>query len=153
MKRELKEIIGYIINGLSIALFIYLASILDVPGFLHPLKYLGWALLGLGIGLIVLSTVALISNRGKGLIESGVYSIVRHPMYVGAILVYLSYTFFHPHWLVLLLSLANVAIIYAFILQADQQNVAEFGDAYKRYMENVPRINLPAGIVRRLKKQ
>jgi protein-S-isoprenylcysteine O-methyltransferase Ste14 len=153
MKQKTMETLGYIVNGLSIALFIYLVFTLDVPDFLRPLVYLGWILLGCGIGLVTLSIVALVRNQGAGLIEHGVYGLVRHPMYVGAMLCFLSYFFFHPHWLILLLSFVNVAVIYWFILQGEQQNITKFGDAYRRYMESVPRINLLAGVFRRLRSK
>ena len=145
--------IGYIINGSSVALFIYLMSTLDVPDSLRPLRYSGWILLGFGIGLVVLSIVALVRNQGAGLIERGIYGIVRHPMYLGAMICFLPYFFFHPHWLILLISSANIAIIYRFILQGEQQNITKLEDAYKRYMETVPRINLLAGIFRRLQSK
>ena len=145
--------IGYIINGSSVALFIYLMSTLDVPDSLRPLRYSGWILLGFGIGLVVLSIVAFVGNQGTGLIERGIYGIVRHPMYLGAMICFLSYFFFHPHWLILLISSANIAIIYRFILQGEQQNITKLEDAYKRYMETVPRINLLAGIFRRLQSK
>ena len=145
--------IGYIINGSSVALFIYLMSTLDVPDSLRPLRYSGWILLGFGIGLVVLSIVAFVGNQGTGLIERGIYGIVRHPMYLGAMICFLSYFFFHPHWLILLISSANIAIIYRFILQGEQQNITKFEDAYKRYMETVPRTNLLAGIFRRLQSK
>ncbi len=74
-------------------------------------------------------------------------------MYLGAMLCFLSYFFFCPHWLVLLISSANTAIVYGFILQGEQQNVIKFGDAYRRYMENVPRINLLVGLLRRLQSE
>jgi len=112
MKQKTKETLGYIVNGLSTALFIYLVFTLDVPDFLRPLRYFGWILLGFGIGLVVLSIVALVSNQGAGLVERGVYGIVRHPMYLGAMLCFLSYFFFHPHWLILLISSANIAVVY-----------------------------------------
>jgi protein-S-isoprenylcysteine O-methyltransferase Ste14 len=153
MKQKTKETLGYIVNGLSIALFIYLVFTLDVPNFLRPLRYFGWILLGFGIGLVVLSIVALVSNQGTGLIGWGVYGLVRHPMYLGAMLCFLSYFFFHPHWLILLISFANIAVVYWFILQGDQQNITRFGDAYRRYMETVPRINLLAGILRRMRSK
>lgn len=153
MKQKTKETIGYFVNGSSIALFIYLVFALDVPDSLRPLRYCGWILLGFGIGLVVLSLVALVRNQGAGLLEQGIYGIVRHPMYLGAMVCFLSYFFFHPHWLILLISSANIAVVYWFILQGEQQNITKFGDAYERYMETVPRINLPAAICRRLQSK
>jgi protein-S-isoprenylcysteine O-methyltransferase Ste14 len=153
MKQKTKETIGYFVNSLSIALFIYLAFTLDVRDSLWPLRYFGWILLGLGVSLIVLSVVALVRNRDAGLTERGIYGIVRHPMYLGAMLCFLSYSFLLPHWLTLLISFANVIVVYCFILQGERLNIAKFGDAYRRYMQTVPRINLLAGILRRMQSK
>jgi protein-S-isoprenylcysteine O-methyltransferase Ste14 len=153
MKQETKETLGYVVNGLSFALFFYLASTLDLPDVSPPIEYLAWILLGLGLVLIVLSIATLVSNREAGLIEWGIYGIVRHPMYLGAMLLFLSWVFFLPHWTIVLISSANIAIVYWFILQGERQNITKFGDTYRRYMETVPRINLLAGLIRRLQSK
>ncbi len=153
MRHGTKETAGYVVNGLSIALFWYLVSALGVPASLQPLSCVGLVLLAIGLCLVALSIAALVRNRGAGLVERGVYSIVRHPMYVGAMILFASFFFFCPHWIMLLISLVNIAIVYSFILQGELQNVARFGDAYRRYMESVPRVNFLAGILGRLRSR
>jgi len=153
MKRETKEILGYAVNGLSFVLFFYLASILDVSGVSPLIKYLAWVLFGSGLVLIVLSIATLVSNREAGLIEWGIYGIVRHPMYLGAMVLFLAWIFFLPHWIIVLISSVNIAIVYWFILQGERQNIAKFGDTYRCYMETVPRINLLAGLIIRLQSK
>jgi protein-S-isoprenylcysteine O-methyltransferase Ste14 len=150
MKQETIEILGYAVNGLSLALFFYLASALDVFYVSPAIKYLAWILLGFGLVLIVLSIATLVGHREAGLIEWGIYGIVRHPMYLGAMMLFLSWIFFVPHWIVVLVSLVNIVIVYGFILQGERQNIAKFGDPYRRYMETVPRINLLTGLIKRL---
>ena len=118
-----------------------------------PIKLLAWILLGFGVVLMVLSTATLISNRGAVLIEWGIYGVVRHPMYLGAMVAFLSWIFFHPHWIIVLISSVNIAIVYWFILRGERQNITKFGDAYRRYMETVPRLNLLAGLIRRLQSK
>ena len=153
MRQETRGTLGYIVNGLSCVLFFYLASTLDVLYVSPPIKYLAWLLLGFGVVLIVLSVATLASNREAGLIEWGIYGIVRHPMYLGAIALFLSWIFFHPHWIIALISTVNIAIVYWFILQGERQNITRFGDTYRCYMETVPRINLLAGLIRRLQSK
>ena len=153
MKQETKETLGYVVNGLSFALFFYLASTLDVPDVSPLIKYLAWILLGSGLVLIVLSITTLVSNRDVGLIEWGIYGIVRHPMYLGAMLLFLSWIFFLPHWIIVLISSVNIAVVYWFILQGESQNITKFGDRYRRYIETVPRINLLVGLIRRLQSK
>lgn len=152
MKQEVKETLGYIINGISIAVYFFLLFAIGNPLGFPYFEYIGWILLGSGIFLILVSSYALIRNRGKGLIDWGIYGIVRHPMYVGAILIFLSWTFLLPHWLTLLLTLTNIAIVYWFILQADRQNIGLFGSQYEQYMESVPRVNILAGFLKSLRK-
>jgi protein-S-isoprenylcysteine O-methyltransferase Ste14 len=152
VKQKTKETIGYLVNGGSIAAFFYLTAVLDTPDWSRSLVYLGWVLLGLAIGLVVLSVAALAGNRGGALIRRGVYGVVRHPMYLGGMICYLSYSFFHLHWLILLISCANIGIVCWFVAQGERQSIARFGDAYTSYMEEVPRINLPAGLLRCLRR-
>jgi protein-S-isoprenylcysteine O-methyltransferase Ste14 len=150
MKRNLLAQMGMIVNGLSIALFFFLANVLEVPDVPPPLRYLAWVLFGLGILLILLSIVSLMSNKDSSLIDWGVYRLVRHPMYLGAILLFLSWIGFLPHWIVILVSIINTLIVYWFMLEGERQNIANFGDPYRNYMNNVPRLNLLAGIFRAL---
>jgi protein-S-isoprenylcysteine O-methyltransferase Ste14 len=153
MKHETINVIGFVVNGLSIGVFFYLTSTLDVPSVSFPMEYLAWMLLGFGLVLIILSTATLIINREAGLIEWGIYSLVRHPMYLGAILAFLSWIFFLPHWITVLISSVNVAIVYWFILQGERQNIAKFGNTYRRYMDTVPRMNLLAGLLNFLNRK
>jgi len=151
MKRGLLGPIGMSVNGLSIALFFYLANILDIPNIPLPLRYLAWLLFGLGLLLIILSIATLMSNRESGLIDWGVYGLIRHPMYLGAILLFLSWILFLPNWIIALISITNTVIVYWFMLQGEFQNTSKFGDTYRSYMDKVPRANLLAGILRVLR--
>lgn len=144
------ERLGYLINAVSIGLFFYLSFVLDVPDIVRLTMVVGWGLLILGGLLIALSVIALARHRSEGLIEDGIYGLVRHPMYLGAILMYLSFPFFVPHWLLVALAVINIAIVYAFILQGETINREIFGEAYERYQENVPKVNILAGILRRI---
>jgi protein-S-isoprenylcysteine O-methyltransferase Ste14 len=152
MKPKVKETLGYVINAISIAVFFFLLNVLDVSLDWPYLEYIGWIIFGLGVFLIVASFLTLVRNRGKGLIDWGIYSIVRHPMYMGAILVFLSWAFLLPHWLTLLLSLIKIAIVYGFVLQADQRNIELFGSEYEEYSERVPRLNFLAGFLKSLRR-
>ena len=148
-----KERLGYAVHIISFALFFYVAATIEAPHFSPLIEYLGWILLAFGSLLVALSVATLAHNRGIGLIESGVYGVVRHPMYLGAFVLFFSWIFFHPHWIVVLISSVNMVIVYLFILQGERRNIAKFGDAYRRYMEAVPRMNPLAGSIRRLRRR
>ena len=140
-----------IVNGLSIALFFVLAKVLDVPDTPLLLGILAWMLFVLGLLFIILSVAALAANRNAGLSDRGVYGIVRHPMYLGAILLFVSWIGFLPHWIVGLLSLANSVLVYRSMRQGERRNIEKFGESYRRYMAAVPRANLFKGLLRRLR--
>ena len=153
MKMDIKEILGYTINTISIAAFIFLASVIDYPFPWPYFLYIGLILLGFGIFLVVISILTQIRNRGKGLIDWGIYGIVRHPMYLGAMLLFLSWTFLLPHWLTSILSIANIAIVYWFILQGELKNIDLFGREYVAYSKRVPRLNIFTGFLKYLSRK
>ncbi len=74
----------------------------------------------------------------KELVTSGVYSIVRHPLYLAGIIIFT----FNPHLTVNSLTITVLADVYflfgAFI--EERRFLAIFGDQYREYMTRVPRI-------------
>jgi protein-S-isoprenylcysteine O-methyltransferase Ste14 len=81
------------------------------------------------------------------LVDSSIYSVVRHPQYLGWLLMYPAMMLFNPHWLIVGLGLLGMACVYLFTRQEDEHLVEKFGKPYGRYMQTVPRMNLIAGIV------
>jgi protein-S-isoprenylcysteine O-methyltransferase Ste14 len=101
----------------------------------------------LGVALLVASgylareglSIVFGEERGEpGVIRKGVFSVVRHPIYLGEILAYLGF-------LILSLSLA-AAVVWAiaiaflhFISRYEEKLLlARFGEAYEAYMRDVP---------------
>lgn len=152
MRQKVLETLGYIINAGSIASFFFLAGVLETSSVPLAITIITWLFFGFGILLIMLSTITLMRNQGAGLIEGGVFGIVRHPMYVGAMLLFLSWIGLVPHWIIALISIVNIVIVYAYMLQGERFNLAKFGDAYARYMERVPRLDLLTGSIRVLRR-
>ncbi|MFO7773864.1 MAG: DUF1295 domain-containing protein [Dehalococcoidia bacterium] len=52
--------------------------------FLHPSNIPGWAIAGLGFLLFVIALTTMLRDRGR-LLTSGLYGKVRHPQYLGFI--------------------------------------------------------------------
>ena len=153
MQQKSKEVLGYIVNGLTIAVYFALLSVLEIPPALHVLQYVGWILLVTGIAFVILTTTALLGKHTEAVVSSGVFSVVRHPMYLGSISIFLSMACFLPHWLMAILSAFNVIYIYWFMVLEEQKNIEKFGDDYERYMQSVPRVNLLAGFIRLLRRR
>jgi protein-S-isoprenylcysteine O-methyltransferase Ste14 len=85
----------------------------------------------------------------KRLVETGIYAIVRHPqMGTAWLLMSLGLMLITQHWISVTLGVPAMALAYLDVLKADQRCIEKFGDAYRRYMERVPRVNFVAGIIR-----
>jgi len=123
-----------------------------------------------GVGLCVFSglvfgVLPVIEFRKKGrvrkgksyihttqLVDTGIYSIVRHPQYVTFILWAIAGMLLFQHWIIILLGIPIVPLTYIDLIRADKEAIEKFGDDYKAYMKKVPRANFLLGIIRRLKK-
>ena len=93
--------------------------------------------------------------RGKSyirttlLVDSGLYAIARHPQNGTAwLLINLGIASIAQHWSSWVLGLASMALAYLDTFKADQRCIEKFGDAYRAYMQRVPRVNFVLGLVR-----
>jgi protein-S-isoprenylcysteine O-methyltransferase Ste14 len=82
------------------------------------------------------------------LVDSGVYSIVRHPQYLAGLLICFALLLITWHWLVILLGVASLGMYWWSALVEEEQNLNKFGESYLDYMRRVPRFNFILGLVR-----
>ena len=87
------------------------------------------------------------------LVDTGVYSAVRHPQYVTFILFAISGMLLFQHWIVFLMGVPVIPLTYIDLIKADKDAIEKFGDDYKAYMKKVPRANFLLGIIRRFRKR
>lgn len=87
------------------------------------------------------------------LVDSGVYSIVRHPQYVTFILWAIAGMLLFQHWIVVCLGIPVIPLMYVDLIHADKDGIKKFGDDYKQYMKKVPRANFLLGIIRFLRNR
>ena len=84
------------------------------------------------------------------LVDSGIYSIVRHPQYFAGILISLSMVLISQHWLNVFLLILVIGGTYIDSLRADERLIEKFGDDYKSYMKKVSGLNPLVSIIRLL---
>jgi len=84
------------------------------------------------------------------LVDTGIYSIVRHPQYITFILWGIAGMLLFQHWIVVCLGIPIIPLIYIDLINADRNGMKKFGDGYKQYMKKVPRANFFLGILRLL---
>lgn len=93
-----------------------------------------------GAYLIIKSHGVLFGKEKKetSLIQEGVFSMVRHPMYFGSILLFLSFVVLSYSVLSFLVWLV-ICFFYYFISKYEEQLlIMQFGDAYREYRKKVP---------------
>ena len=113
--------------------------------------YSGWALLTFGALFLLWSSQSRRGGSdGEVFVESGPYALVRHPEFLGHISIISALILMTQHWISLAMGLTLIGLISLAMMMEERENIEKFGDAYRDYMERVPRINLPAGIIKRV---
>ena len=137
---------------------VILAFFLHGPG-PAALEWAGWICLWTSavFGMLPIITFHRKGGVPKGksymqttaLVDTGIYAIVRHPQ-MGAswVLICIGLMLITRHWSSVALGVPAIVLVYADLIKADRRCIEKFGDAYRRYMERVPRVNFAAGIIR-----
>jgi len=117
--------------------------------FLHPPHIPGWAIAGLGFLLFLIALTTMLKNRGR-LLTSGMYGKIRHPQYLGFIVMAwgitaVSWKYYHrlalpsgvlgyfPHpWVVVSLAYVGLAFL------EERYLLKKHPEEYKEYKQKVP---------------
>ncbi len=104
-----------------------------------PFHILSFIFIGGGFVLISAGWKVLYdAQRSHSLATSGVYSYVRHPQYVGFILVMFGFLLQWPTLLTLAMFPVLVVMYVRLARIEERETLAEFGDVYKKYAAEVP---------------
>jgi protein-S-isoprenylcysteine O-methyltransferase Ste14 len=128
------------IDSLSFFIFGYSTVLVDVVSF-PALLLPSFASLGIGLYLVAKSHKAVFgeTHDQPKLLDSGVYSWVRHPMYLGILLLCLAFFFASP-------SLLSIGVLLVFFILYDKMAAYEeksltqiLGEEYVAYQKRVPK--------------
>ena len=86
------------------------------------------------------------------LVTDGIFAIVRHPLYLGWLLLYPAVIFLSQNWLVIIIGCLGSICMVQIARLDDESLIEKFGDPYINYLESVPRLNFFEGILKLLKK-
>ena len=86
----------------------------------------------------------------RAVVDRALYSLVRHPQYLGYMLLSGGFALLSQHWLVVLIAAVAVASLYFQGVEEESICLVRFGAAYESYMRRVPRFNLFLGAFRKL---
>jgi len=71
-------------------------------------------------------------------IRKGVFGIMRHPIYLGEIFLYLGLLFFSPSLAAIGVWIVTIAFLHYISRHEEKLLLERFGDEYRQYMEDVP---------------
>ena len=154
-RRRYRRIV-YALAGIS-AIILF-----EVPRFIIPLLpqpsigldpklalYIGGGIFALGISIMLISFYQLktaVQDGKRSLQTSGIYGVVRHPMYMGDVIWPLGWSLalnalyalaLTPLWLILRLS---------FSILEEEKLIEKYGDAYREYIRRVKKRIIPGVI-------
>ena len=126
--------------------------------------YFGWAMVPIGLFFMVAPGIYFPKKgrpqEGKTtmdttvLVDSGLYGIVRHPQFLGGIMLMSASILVSQHWLSAVVGILTVVWGYTGYLPKEEKGlIIRFGDDYRRYMQRVPRLNLIVGLIRLLRER
>jgi len=78
------------------------------------------------------------THRTEKVVTTGVYSIVRHPQYLGGLLAHAGISFLLSAWYSLLVTPLMVVLIYLISRKEEEELIKEFGKEYEDYKKKVP---------------
>ena len=123
----------------------------------------GWVNLILGLTFIFLAMgfLRFTGRVEKGrdfthtttLVTDGIFAIVRHPLYLGWLLLYPAVIFLSQKWLVTIMGFLGSICMVQIARLDDESLIEKFGDPYISYLESVPRLNFFKGTLKLLKKK
>lgn len=78
------------------------------------------------------------AQRNHSLATTGLYARVRHPQYIGFVLIMLGFLFQWPTLLTVAMFPILVFMYYRLAIREEQEMIAKFGDEYRRYRLRTP---------------
>ena len=165
MKSSQKKIILSLIWGPLLVTQFILAFVFGMynQAELDILLYAGWLIWGISLILAWIPIFTLKRKGGVGkresyvnttvLVDTGIYSIARHPQYTAGILFSLALVLISQSWLVLAIGIIVISLSFIDITIADKYEIEKFGDDYRSYMKKVPRTDFLLGIIRLLRRR
>lgn len=157
------EIFGHIGLGVFLTLLALELTVSRVGlwtrGSIPWLKIVGFALYVPSAFLVFTSTIQL-THKGKsktvarslaphgtaGVVQSGIYKVIRHPMWLGMAIWSVALILVFQSALSIILGVIAIVCFRMATIKEDEFNIREFGETYQEYMEKVPAWNFLKGV-------
>lgn len=111
----------------------------DIDPHLHPIHLIANALIIIGFVLLSSAWKVLHAAQSQNkLATTGLYSVVRHPQYIGFMAIMLGFLFMWPTILTILMFPVLLYMYYRLAKSEEKTVIEAFGDEYREYMKRVP---------------
>ena len=104
-----------------------------------PVFWLGTAIFGLGLGGLVLALFNFRNTPTGQPITQGLYKRSRNPQWMMLIVMFLGQCIVIGSWTAFVLFLVTIVCYHFRILGEERACLAQYGDAYRDYMQRIPR--------------
>ena len=101
--------------------------------------YIGGIIYLVGFIVLINGYVTFATTPADELVVKGVYKISRHPLYFFTSVAFLGAGIASASWLLLLLSVVSGIFTHLIVLGEERRCLETYGDAYREYMDRVPR--------------
>jgi protein-S-isoprenylcysteine O-methyltransferase Ste14 len=136
---------------------IILAILIEVP--VNQIAGVLALLLGFFAALFIYWSLFILLKHGRvpkgaalfqttAVVNRGPYTIVRHPLYLGYILINLTFMLSNPTWAAYILGLTAILCYTLYARHEDKRLQVQFGADYQDYMQRVPSLNPFLGLLR-----
>ncbi|MBN2047052.1 MAG: isoprenylcysteine carboxylmethyltransferase family protein [Anaerolineaceae bacterium] len=83
-------------------------------------------------------------------VDRGLYGVVRHPQYLGYMLLNTAFVCITQNLWLMLLALVSILSFYFLMIDEEKLCQKQFGAEYEQYQARVPRLNFILGMVKKL---
>jgi len=151
------------LTAIAVLLFIGQIVLATIYHRTSALGYVGWILMA--IAIFVFGGLSWYAVRRQSqtedrewlqstvLVDTGIYEVIRHPVYFSFMLYVAALMFLSQHWLSIIFGVPIIVYLYWLMRLEEWANVDKYGEEYVDYMDRVPRLNIFAGLRRYYKKR
>jgi len=118
------------------AYLLWRAGVMSLPAGVYLVMLVSSALLFLGFSVLALGWKEVYRGQGR-LVTTGLYARLRHPQYLGLILIVIAFLIMWPTLLTLILAPFLIGRYILLSREEDRELEKEFGDEFSRYRETV----------------
>lgn len=86
--------------------------------------------------------------QSRQVVNRGPYAILRHPQYLGYMLLGCGFALLRQHWATILLAVLGAIFFYLQAMEEEKICLSRFGEDYRQYSRRVPRFNFILGLMR-----